>query len=37
LKVGKDADMLIYTGLPTRDAAARNLATIIDGKVVWQA
>ena len=37
LKVGKDADVLIYNGMPTRDTAAENLATIIDGNVVYRA
>ncbi|MBQ7116153.1 MAG: amidohydrolase [Clostridia bacterium] len=35
LKVGKDADMVIYEGSPF-DIFSRVFVTIIDGKIVWQ-
>lgn len=37
LKVGKDADILVYQGMPTRDTSAFNLLTIIDGHIVYRA
>ncbi len=35
IKVGKDADMVIYEGSPF-DIFSRVFVTIIDGKIVWQ-
>ena len=37
LEAGKDGDVLIFDGMPAVDTDARNLCTIIDGKIVYQA
>ena len=33
----EQADVLIFDGMPAVDTDARNLCTIIDGKIVYQA
>lgn len=37
VKLGKDADLLVYDGLPTRDLTAVNQMTVIDGTIVYRA
>ncbi|MCL2549100.1 MAG: amidohydrolase family protein, partial [Symbiobacteriaceae bacterium] len=37
LKPGKDADLVIFAGIPALDTNARVLCTIIDGQIVYQA
>ena len=37
LESGKDADIVIYQGDPLRDVQCKTLATLIDGRLVYQA
>lgn len=37
LEPGKDADIVIYQGDPLRDVQCKTLATLIDGRLVYQA
>ena len=37
LKVGKDADIVIYDKNPILDVDAKAMATLIDGRLVYQA
>lgn len=37
LEIGKDADVVLFKGIPALDTDAKNILTIIDGKIVYRA